>query len=60
MTSKSPTGVCDSRVTMRVPASRSAASSCFGGRNARSQTMSAWSLNSRYIVWKPRFDIATK
>ena len=47
MMSKSATGVWDSSVTMRVPASRRAASSCFGGRKARSHTMSGSALNRR-------------
>ena len=46
-TSKSPTGVCDSSVTSGVLAASSSASSCFGGRNTRSQTMSSWALNRR-------------
>ena len=41
MTSKSLTGVCDSIVTSGVLDASSSASSCLGGRNTRSQTMSS-------------------
>ena len=41
-----------------TPAARR--SSCFGGRNTRSHTMSSCALNRRYTVWKPRFDIPTQ
>ena len=45
--SKSRTGVCDSMVTSGAPGASCAASSLFGGRNTRSQTMPGSALKSR-------------
>jgi hypothetical protein len=58
--SKSPIGVCVSSVTTGAPVARCSASSPFGGRKNRSQTMPSSALKSLYTVWNPRFDIPTK
>ena len=43
-----------------VLVARRSASSCFGGRNTRSHTMSSCALNRLYTVWKPRLDMPTQ